>query len=342
MPVDQRSARVFPLLTEGKVGKKRTPSPAGRIDTLGFAFRVEGDFQRQGATAQVTNLGGEGESWRYSHKLPNGGFVGLGMGDKAWVEASLPKRYEGDNVVAFTIPQALESARDLYAEAQQFCTPRDDGSIFDRSKLVRLDAVRDFDNVRAIAPILDGLASVPRGKREKVRRFADAQRSKAETLTVGPRAWHSTLYDKHAETSSAPEGRLRCEARMHYEQLTNQRAKENNYVMRQMADITNEKVQALTRETFERCAFDREVSAVGAVAEEVFALDMSPSKKATLWAYLTAPGFGSMVNRKTFYEYRNLAAKLGLVPGDFFGETDAPLRTRLDFDSGTEVRRVAA
>lgn len=309
---------------------------------MGVAVPVLGTFETQGATASVQGLGTPGESWRYRHALPGGGFVGLGMGDKAWVECSLPKRVQEDNIEALPVGQALEVMREAVREASEFFTARGSAS-FEDSKLIRLDAVRDFHGIRHPGYLLDGLAGVPRGPREKVRRWSDAERGQAETLRVGPAAWGVTLYDKHQETQGkAAAGSVRCEARLHHDQLTSAWARDQGAIMRCVGDVTEEKVERLRLAAFRRVNFDREVSAMTTISDAVFGcLDVSERERAVLWAYLTAPGFSASLHRNTERKYRRLAAALGVTPGAALDEAES-FTARLDYDSGTEVLSRAA
>ncbi len=305
---------------------------------------MEPFFVTEGSTAQVFGLGAAGESWRYRHKLPGGGFLSLGMGGKAWVEASLPKRAGDGNVEALPVVEALEVMRSACEEAGKFCEPdrRRDGHCFEEAKVVRLDPVRDFDGVRHPGALLDGLAGVPRGSREKARRWSDSERNQAESLRVGPKAWGSLLYDKHRETGGrAPEGRLRYEARLHSDQLTGAWARDLGAIMRCVADVSEDKVRAIRWAAFERVGFEREVSAMTTVSDAVFGCeDLSAREQAVLWAYLTAPGYAAALGRDAERKYRRIARRLGVTPG--VAEGACEFTVRLDFDSGTEVLRGAA
>jgi hypothetical protein len=267
--------------------------------------------------------------------------VALGIGGKAWVEASLPKRAGDDNIEGLVVGAALEVLESAWIEAQGFCEADRGGGghRFELAGLVRLDPVRDFEGVGHIGSLLDGLAVVPgRDARHKVRRFADGERNRAESLRVGPKAWGGQLYDKWAETGGrCDEGRLRYEARMHREQLISEWAKKEGVVMRQVADITTEKVERLTRRTFERVGFDREVSGVADAGQRVKQIEGTESFKAGLWAFLTLPGYGAGVSRKTAQKYRQAAQELGLVVGQVLDADEPAVTARLDYDSGTEV-----
>lgn len=332
----------FPLLTEGKVSKFSTSGPRGEIDTLGFSFECSSHWDLTGARVTILDFGTERQRESYNRPLEGGGFLGFGMGGRAWVEASLPKRMDGSNVEAVGVSDALEIAREAYRESQKFVEPVASGKHFELSKIVRVDPVRDFDGVHHVPELLNGLAAVPRPVVQKVRRFADAERNRAESLRVGPKAWASQLYDKCAETNGeASPGRLRYEGRFHAAQLESQWARKSGVCMRLLCDLTEEKVRALTMASFERVGFGREVVGKASVAEAVFGDNgLSPRVQASLWAYLTAPGMAGRMHRETSAKYRRLAEGLGVTMAAAQEEA-ADVVVRLDFETGTEVLRVA-
>lgn len=321
---------------------------------MGLAFPVGADFQVTGGRAMVHNVGQVGEMLTVSHTLPGGGFVSFGKGGKAWVEASAKRADEfHENVEPLTPTGAVESMREAYREALAFCTPkksRATGKVppFEHAEVVRLDPVRDFDGVTHHGELLDGLASVPCDPRWKVRRWQDPQRHKAESLRRGPKAWGQTLYDKHAESGGrAPEGRLRSEGRFHSAQLASRWASANGFVMRQVGDITDEKVQRLTRVSFERVGFDREVRGRASLAAKVFGCEwLTRRQMVELWAFLSAPGCAESISKNARTRYRRYADRLGVAFSTMaWDETEGevvPMLIRLDFDSGREVVRCAA
>ncbi|MFZ0250617.1 MAG: hypothetical protein WAL61_11790 [Acidimicrobiales bacterium] len=325
----------FPLSNRGEssLGKG-----FGRLDTVGVAFQVGPDFRTTGSTASVVQLGEAGESWRYRHKLAGGGFLALGIAGKAWVEASLPKRVDGENVEAVTVGDGLELLRGLVAEADEYC---DRKVPFERAEVVRMDAVRDFQGVHHAAELLQGLANTPRPAVQKVKLHQDPERCSAETLTVGPKAWKMTGYDKHVESAGlAPEGQLRTETRLHREQLLSEHARKGGYMMGHVADINSEKVERLHRGRFELACFDREVVGVASVAAAVFGSGLTVKRQRDLWAFLTMPGAAERMSKNARTEYRRLAKELGVTPSAASEELP-DMRVRLDYESGTEVCRVA-
>lgn len=244
---------------------------------------------------------------------------------------------------------------------------------FEECSVKRLDLVRDFDGVTAIGPLLDGLATVRQRGGHKVRRYADGEAQRAETLRVGPRtSWSCKLYDKHVESGSAlvlrrwveanlrrrraglPElprptlaaepGRLRFEALLRAETFAQKGMREVlGTTVQRVADLEEKTLRKATRVMFERVGFDREVSGVAQVGERINALEgVTPRTKRELTAYLmaTAAGIDLAWSRNTERKYRDLAAQLGLVvtPGSL-GEA---FTASLDFDAGTERVTVAA
>lgn len=325
---------------------KCASGPPAAVDTFGFSFSVD-ECNYEGGQVSFLGYQSPDEVMTCRQALPGGGFVAFSDARKghgyvrAWVEASMPKRVQEDNVEALGVDEALDAGREAYREAQYFVRPVI-GQHFETSSIVRLDGVRDFDGIASVNELLNGLAAAPRLARLKVRRFQDAQRHAAESLRVGPKAWNGQLYDKHAESKGeAAEGRLRSEFRMHLDQLTSARAKQEGFVMRRVSDITEDKVQRMTRSTFRLCAFDREVMGTASMSEKVFGCDWLSSKEQMgLWAFLTAPTFSGRFHRNTARKYRRLAEELGVTMAA--AEEEMPdVRVCLDFDAGTEVVRVA-
>lgn len=333
----------------------RGNGPAAALDTVGIAFAIEPDFDRIGCTHTVVNEGTPEEQHRFNRKLEGGGFIGTGIGGMCWAEASLPKRVDGSNWQAVELDQAVEVLRELYGEACRYVSPEParDGHRFEASKVVRLDLVRDFDQVRSMGFVLDGLAGVPQRGGWKVARHADPERGRAETLAVGPKSWRCTLYDKHAEQEAAPEGRLRFEARLHAEQLRSVGAREHGGTVRVVGDLAEEKLSALRRWKFDQVGFGREVVAVGRVQEVVFQPveagskrdrnGLSKAEQRALWAYLTAGARGVDIgmSHATESKYRRIAADLGITLAAPELLDEGRITLSLDYDRGCEVLRAA-
>ena len=337
------------------------------LDTVGISFPIR-DADTTGATVTVVAADTPDARYTYRRRLDGGGFLAWGVGDSAWVEASLPKRVNPDNIAALSADQAVEALRDLYAEAVEHVEPvtapklnarpyedKYHGRIgfapepiqhrgWDTAKIVRADFVRDFDGVRNVAPLLNGLSTIRQPGRHKVSRFADAERSNAETLRVGPKSWSCTLYDKHAETNgAAAPGRLRFEARLRSRQLLGKFSHKFAQPIHTVSDLTAERVHAMTAAHFSHVGFDREVSGVAQLSALINSCDdLSPRTKRELVGYLAGRAMGIELDfsPNTERRYRNLAAQLGLVLSpESLGES---FTARLDFAAGTEVLAVAA
>jgi hypothetical protein len=306
---------------------------------------------------------GQAVEKRMSVPLPGGGFVAYGMGRRAWVEASLPKRLSGENVEGVSLPVALELMRELHREVGEL-VPYDvarNGQIFEAAKVVRLDVVRDFDGVANLSRHLDGLAIAPRERRAVARRFIDQERS-AETLRVGPKAWGCTLYDKHAETGGlAPAGRVRFEVRLHSAQLESVAAREHGGKVLQIANLVSdlglERLSGLRRHWWNRVNFGAEVVGVDEGIERLKALRCSRCREGRsrghdhdgltgreyreVFAYVCARRLGEQLadldfspNTRRKVEGVVRSANITCEPA---GPRAVPRTSRLDFESGRLV-----
>jgi hypothetical protein len=292
---------------------------------------------------------------RYARPLDGGGFVAVGKGEMAWVEASLPKRRGSWESLA--LGDALAEVSAMVEDACQFVTPtgrwasrqaghRDPDVSADDAKIIRLDTVRELrlTEPAVLSPLLEGLGNVHHAGRVKTRRYADPSRGQAETLSVGPKAWKGTLYDKHEETktwrpagdnlrvSPAPAGSLRAEFRLHGAQLRSVRSSNAGGFIARVSNLEEAKVRNLTRTWWDLCGFGREVAGAATLAQLVMSqTDWSETRRRMLLSYLEHPEF-PFENRNTERKYRNLAESLGLVIG-----RQNDFSVRLDYDAGREV-----
>jgi len=314
-----------------------------RFDTMAIAVPIE-DFDRIGATRTVSGYGTPAETHKWSRQLESGGFVATGFGHSAWIEASIPKRmHEGSNVDAVSLDDMMQGVRDLYDDAGRFLQI-DRAHLFEESKVIRMDMVRDFRDVTDQTVILDGLGRMEHPGRSKVRRMADPARGQAETLRVGPKAWAATLYDKCAESKGqAPPGSLRFEVRLHHDQMTSMFARSNGGHVSRLWDLNSERRAALSRAQrawFGRAGFDATVAPRDTIGQLVRGSGLRPSAQGNLWAYLTLPGFGADLSRNTRAKYRKLAEQVGVAPAWFHhDDTIRPLsqQYRLDYETGTSI-----
>jgi hypothetical protein len=345
-----------------------TPDPLATLDTVGIAVPCDG-FDRLAFNESIDRSKGAGqETYTFTRRLPGGGFVSTGIGNMAWIEASLPKRQnpeDPDNSIAVAVDTGIEIIAGMLDEARQWVdVPREHQ--FSESRLIRLDLVRDFHGVTAQTDLLDGLAVIDQPGRAKVRRFADPSANRAETLRVGPRAWGCTLYDKHVETRGrAPEGQVRFEARLHRPQLSSVFARNHGGHFTTVADLQRSEGMSVIRHGvlikvdgndggrslaraqrawFSRVGFDRPVRFGKSLRDRIEDTGLSPRQAGNLWAYLTWPGFAESLSINTHNKYRNLATDFGLVPSWESGEaldTSEGQTIRLDYETGTFVSEAA-
>ncbi len=305
------------------------------VDTVGVAFPIEELACRE----VVASLPGRRLA------LAGGGFVAVGVGDSAWVEASLPKRVNGENVSAMPVAEMAGVVRDMVEEACEVVVPGAPRTVVgsdgvsrevsvENPRVVRLDLVRDFALVdEALLPVLlSGLALVPRGGAVKTRLFADGRSGRAETLRVGPGSWAATLYDKHRETGGlAPQGALRSEFRLRGRQLSSARAASLDAVVVALSDVDEAKGERLRRGWFELVGFGSWVGGRRDVWGALASSGLSDREKLSFVGWLSArqEGVGLAVCSKTDRKYRTVLAALELGDG-------ASRRVRLNYDLGCE------
>lgn len=318
-----------------------------KFDTIGIAVPID-DFDRVGCKHTIDNQHTAEEGHKWSRQLKGGGFLATGFGNRAWIEASIPKRVDkhSENTTALEAVEMVLGLEDLAEEASKFLSLTE-GHRFEDSKVIRVDFVRDFSGVDDLGMILDGLAHVEQPGRSKVRRFADPSKGQAETLRVGPRAWGCTLYDKHAETGGssalAPPGSLRFEARLHQDQMSSTFNIKNGGGIRTVGDLMgrDERLASMQRAWFRRAGFDKVVMPRDQVGEMIRSLtEVTPAVRGSLWAYLTLPGFAADLHRHTRRKYRQLASDLGVCPTWFRSDDTVravPETVGLDYDRGLSL-----
>lgn len=309
--------------------------PCVAVDTVGVAFPIDEVAVRDVVASQP------------GRRLPlaGGGFVAVGVGSSAWVEASLPKRVRGENVAGIGVDEVAGVVREMVAEACEVVRPgppRDvvgpDGLTrvvsVDDPRVVRLDLVRDFElaDDSLLPVLLSGLASVPRSGAVKTRLFADGRTGRAETLRVGPGSWAATLYDKHRETGGlAPVGSLRAEFRLRGRQLTSARAQSLGGGVVTVSDVAEESCENLRRGWFELAGFGSWVGGRSSVWGALEVADLSDREKLSFvgWLSARADGVELSVCGKTDRKYRRLLGALQLGDG-------SSQRVRLDYERGCE------
>jgi len=313
------------------------------MDTIGLSFPIEkAILEPETAAVCYTKAG---EEWRYRRHLPSGGVISWGLAERAWVEASLPKRLSGENIGGLEIENVGGVLEDLWGEASEVVEP---SGKLGEAKITRLDLVRDFDDVGSLTELAMGLSRVKQPGRALVSVVHDGDLSGALTLRIGTKtSWLGRTYDKHHETKGqAPVGRVRFEAQLRKEALQSVWAKDLGKVLRYAGHLEEVDARltaaALTRGMWERCGMDRKVCSSSKAAKVIGgARGLSEAEKYGLLGYLTgrAAGWSCHLHRHTVRKYEKLAKGLGIVMQAADVETLA-YSVRLDFDSGREVLEV--
>lgn len=313
--------------------------PELSIDTVGIAIPVTG----RGVRAGIRNELGTQNRFR----LPSGGFVAVGIGEMAWIEASLPNRSRGENTSGVGLDEARQIIGEMVEEATIFVEPAGRREIETESgivrsvsledpRVVRLDLVRDFslEEPRRLTPILDGLAGVPRDGRIKVRRFADGRTGRAETLRVGPASWAATLYDKHVESGGlADRGSLRAEFRLRSRQLTSIGTRARHGAIVTVSDFVEERCESIRREWFEKARFGSWVGGRRSIWDMLRETDLSDREKIFFVGWLQARNDSvvTSISSKTDRRYRRILAQMPAVD-----QYQGDVRMRLNYELGCE------
>ena len=306
------------------------------LDTVGIAIPCRGGL-KSGSTA----------NGRSRVKLPGGGFLAVGIGDMAWIEASLPNRELGINVRGLELDDAKASIKRLVKEAEQFVQYSSAKTIEDKDgrrrsispddpRVVRLDLVRDFhlQNPDLLSPILNGLSQVPRNGRVKVRRFGDGKSGQAETLRVGPATWAATLYDKHVESRGHAEiGSLRSEFRLRSRQLASTEVTASTGSVIAVSDLSEVRCDTIRRIWFEKARFGAWVSEGRSVWDFLSKVDLSDREKIFFAGWLSAREADVKISLsiQTERRFRNLLATCHLEH-----EGSGVKKFRLNYETGNE------
>ncbi len=206
-------------------------------------------------------------------------------------------------------------------------------------KLRRVDVAVDFHGVGDPGRLIAGLAPIfrPYAKRNYLHR--DPSKSGAQTLTVGTGAGLVRLYDKYAESDGrALPGTVRfeVEARKGWcEQYAG---------VEKLGELDAAALGRLAMNRWMWSAMGADVASTSTVVEKVLAADdMTDRERATFlgWMLMQSVGVSAVTGSATLAKYRRLQRSLGVVVSDLEGEPDSGFVTRLDYDSGRAVTRVA-
>ncbi len=309
------------------------------IDTVGVAIPVAG----RGLRPEVRAAFGD----RTRFRLSGGGFLGVGVGEMAWIEASLPNRRFGVNTCGVGLEDARTLIGEMVEEALSYVEPAPEREVVTESgvsrvisaedpRVVRLDLVRDFKlaEPERLNGILDGLARVPRDGRVKVRRFGDGRTGKAETLRVGPASWAATLYDKHVESGGlAARGSLRCEFRLRSRQLASVSTESRHGSVVALSDMNEERCEGIRQDWFERAKFGTWVGGRTTIWGALEGSSLSDREKIFFVGWLQArrDSVTMGLSDKTDRRYRRILAGLPDLDG-----VGAEYRMRLNYELGCE------
>jgi hypothetical protein len=207
-------------------------------------------------------------------------------------------------------------------------------------RVKRVDVARDFVGIEDAGRLIRGLVSVHRPHSRQNMVYADPKRNQAQTLMVGNATGKTRLYDKWAETDGGvSEGTVRWETEARRDWLHRLAGIER------VRDLTEENVGQLARDRWEWSAMGTEVaSSVGRLVRVVQSSDdLSEREAAFFLGWLMCEAAGQpmrSLSSHTVSKYRRMQRQLGIAaPSDFEGMVE--VLTRLDWDSGTEVLRVA-
>jgi hypothetical protein len=252
------------------------------------------------------------------------------VGGRAAVEVSAPKRAFGTNVDAMPFLDAVSVLRGAVREAGEFVEVPAVGTDL---RLVRVDVVRDFQQVRGWASHAGALQRVVQAPRATVRSFRDAAKGGAWTLGVGNGSWRANTYDKFAESlDENAYGQVRYEFR-----AGSRICREARCSVAEPGSIGH---VALSR--FHSSGIGAKVAAdMSDVTDRILAAGLSPATTATLLGYVVARGEGVSFGWSEHSErkYLRLMQEIGVV---YIRSERSEVSNRLDWDSARMLSEVAA
>ncbi len=206
-------------------------------------------------------------------------------------------------------------------------------------KLRRVDVAVDFLGVSDPGRLIAGLAPIfrPYAKRNYLHR--DPSKSGAQTLTVGTGAGLVRLYDKHAES----EGRA-LPGTVRYEVEARKGWCEQYAGVETLGELDAAALGRLAMNRWEWSGMGADVGTTSTVVEKVLAADdMTDRERATFlgWLLLQAAGVSAVTGSEALAKFRRRQRLLGIALSDLEGEPDSGFVTRLDYETGWAVTRVA-
>ncbi len=229
--------------------------------------------------------------------------------------------------------EALRAAFDAAGELVTWACSVEDAN------LRRGDFARDFEGVADPAGLIRALAPIhkPWARRSAV--YSDPGANGAQTHVVGSGAGSCRLYDKAVETRGrAPVGTVRYEAQCRSAWLARYGG------MAKVVDLTQERARRMAEDRWKWSAMGVEIGATARVVEKVSRSDLSDREQMVFLGWLVSQAAGrgwSTASSRTLAKYRRLQRELGIAVSDLEAGGGATFLSRLDFDSGREITRVA-
>jgi hypothetical protein len=280
------------------------------FDTVAYSFPIRGWSIPPGTKRAHLRVVPETGATTADVRLPSGARLDVGIGGRAKVEVSVPKLATGRNVEPVPWADVVDAVRYLHAEAQDAGYVDVPGR-FEDGRFVRVDVVRDFQNVQGWSAFAPRLKPHVWASRARAAMYYDAGRRSALSLSVGNTKWRAIAYDKGVESGEADAaGRIRFELRL-----------TRNYIEAAHADWKHEgALYEICESRFTTCGMGSRVAGMSELLARVAKSDLKTATAYAVVGFVVAEGSGVELPaaRGTRRRYRTLARELGLSfsPGE--------------------------
>lgn len=298
------------------------------IDTVRLQTRVDNTVRQQLVEPDVTN------PWVHV-KLPLPGTRLEVNSFYACVQATLPLVAGCANNLSSADPESAEElTRMALAAALDYAPLTLEGAAIDLKAFTftRVDVVRDFAGVDELDLILDGLQKRLQVHGVPFHRHTDGGAS----LAVKREEWRANLYDKHAESKTAPHGSVRFELELKTRRFQSKWAESRGGNWRRPGDITRPSAHRMARDTFvDLLHFGSATRPVSQLMEKVQSISSKPRHQATLVGLAHEPSLLRQFPRSTREDYKPFVDEIGPL-------SEQGTRSHfLDFDLGRQVSTAA-
>jgi hypothetical protein len=327
---------------------KDRPGRAFGVDRLSLSFPVrefDRDLASWGSVTESLSRDGQRVS-RYgaSLELDGGASVFVGVLDRSdapsrpigKVEFN-PSRVEDPEGCSLAPVASCESAVLSAVGAAFELLTVDQGLRVEDLSVKRLDVARDFHDVSSPSATLRALGPVNRPWSRKNAVFSDPAAHGAQTLYVGSGAGGARAYDKHVETGGvAAPGTVRFEA-----ECRSGWCDRYGGIVR-LGDLDEDSVGRLALDRWEWSAMGVEVTSTAGVVEAVGQSGLSRREQAMFlgWLVSQSTAYAYEPSSASLAKFRRLQRSLGIAVGPE-AVASVGFVSRLDWESGSEVRRVA-